>query len=129
MLFLIFKTFIKSALHVNKFCKRAVRNGCTTHYMLIKERIRAGDKQLWGQNYRTPETPTLEPSAPSKNRILPQRGHYFILPDGKTVLLIDVFLTLSSISIFSLCIYLYFLFNRILVTFIINSHVCLWVMF
>ena len=46
------------------------------------------------------------------------------------ILLIDVFLTLSSISIFSLCINLYFLFfNRIFVTFVVNSHVCLWVIF
>ena len=36
----------KYLLQIDTFCKRAVRYGYTTHYMLIMERITARDKQL-----------------------------------------------------------------------------------
>ena len=114
-------------LQIGEFCKRAVRYGFTTHYMPKTERIRARDKQLWGKITRDLKYPLHSLLPPLKTRILRQRGRSFILPIKKTerfkrCFINNVFSTLSSIF-FSIVLYLYF------VTYIVNSLVCLWVLF
>ena len=119
----------KYLLQIDKFCKRAVRCGYTTHYIPIMERIRARDKQLWGKITPKSKTPT-----PHDSFLPPQKTVYSDKEDKillylllklkalSVVLLIDVFSTLSSIF-FSIVLHLYF------VTYIVNPHVCLRVLF
>ena len=81
-----------------------------------------------GQDTKRPKTPTPWSSAAPKEPEFSDKeditlSHLLLKPkDLSVVSLIGVFSTLSSIF-FSIVLYLYF------VTYFVNSHVCLWVLF
>lgn len=113
---------------IDRFCKRAVKYGYTAKFTLITDLIRERGLELW-KNVTT-DRHCLSDLLPwfirgiYETRVVITLNGLFGLKGSSNVLWIDVVLILFRFSIYMLSLSIYY-YNVI----IVNSHVCLWVMF